>query len=96
MTIRRAVRGLGYALAVLLAWFAIMLAIPFVGPAGRVVAVVAPIAVVEAAGGRIIEVRRGAVLAQSSDPEFVARLYRGGARVVLEGRIAIGCFPGLS
>jgi hypothetical protein len=90
-TIERALRVAGTAALALSAWAAIMLAMPFVGPRGRDVAVIGPVAAVAAAGGRIVAIRRGAILARSPDRGFVARLYRHGARVVLEGRIAAGC-----
>jgi len=93
MTIRSAVRGCAQAGLALLGWTAIMLAMPFVGPGGRGVAVVGPVAAIPAAGGRVVEVRRGAVLARGEGRNFVARLYRNGARIVLEGRIGAGCFP---
>lgn len=83
----------------LLAWMAIMLGMPFVGPAGRQVAVVGnekeAIDSIIAAGGQIVAVRRNAVLAQSSNSGFVWALYRHGAPLVIEGRIAAACFsPG--
>ena len=93
MTIRRVGRGLLYAAIALLCWFAILVAMPFVGPAGRQVAVVGDpdraVRIVADAGGQVVEVRRGAVLARA-DP---AALYRAGAWLVIEGRIAAGCFP---
>jgi hypothetical protein len=85
-------RGL-YVLLVLLGWAAIMLAMPFVGPEGRQVAVVGDpdraVRIIANAGGQVIEVRRGAVLARASP----AALYRAGAWLVIEGRIAAGCLP---
>jgi hypothetical protein len=95
--IRRIARaGLLVAL-VLVAWFSIMLAMPFVGPAGRQVAVVGSQAragrAILAAGGAIVELRRGAVIARSDRAGFVTALYRNGAPLVLEGRMASGCFP---
>ena len=93
MTIRRVGRGLLYAAIALLVWFAILVAMPFVGPSGRQVAVVGDanraIRIVADAGGEVIEVRRGAVLARASP----GALYRAGAWLVIEGRIAAGCFP---
>lgn len=81
---------------VLTIWCLVMLAMPFVGPAGRQVAVVgepnAAARAIVAAGGQIVEVRRGATLARSRDPAFVRRLYANGAPAVIEGRIAAGCF----
>ena len=75
----------------MLGWFAILVAMPFLGPSGRQVAVVgdasAPSASSLAAGGQIVEVRERAVLARA-DP---AALYRAGAWLVVEGRIAAGC-----
>lgn len=74
-----------------LAWCAFLLAMPFVGPSGRQVAVVGDAAsavrIVAAAGGRVVEVRKGAVLAYASP----AALYRAGAWLVVEGRLAAGC-----
>ena len=96
MTIERAVRGVGLAALALGAWGLILAAMPFVGPAGRQVAVVgeanAALATIANAGGRVVEVRRGATLALSDDPRFARRLYANGAAFVLEGRIAAGCF----
>jgi hypothetical protein len=95
-TIIRAARWFGGALFVLAAWMLVMVAIPFLGPAGRQVAVVGDTAsafrIIAAAGGQVVEARRGAVLARSDRPGFVRRLYRAGAPLVLEGRIAAGCF----
>jgi hypothetical protein len=91
-TIKRVGRGLLYAALALLCWLAIMVAMPFVGPAGRQVAVVGDpnraIRIIAAAGGEVVEVRRGAVIARASP----AALYRAGAWLVIEGRIAAGCF----
>ena len=81
-----------YALLALLGWLAILIAMPFLGPAGREVAVVGDagrgVRIVAAAGGRVVEVRKGAVLAYARP----AALYRAGAWLVIEGRIAAGCF----
>ena len=85
----------GAALA-LSTWATIMLAMPVAGPAGRPVAVVgdkvAAIAAIQAAGGQILEYRRGATLARSDRSNFTLALYRAGASLVLEGRGASGCF----
>lgn len=95
-TIRRIVATAAQLLLVLGAWFAVLLAMPFVGPVGRQVAVIgdssAAVRIIAAAGGRIVEVRRGATLARGGDPDFVRRLYANGARAVVEGRIGAGCF----
>jgi hypothetical protein len=80
---------------VLAGWAAIMLGLPLVGPSGRLVAVVGEPAVaataVRRAGGRIVEIRGGVVLARSKGRDFAWRLYRSGASMVLEGRVAAGC-----
>ncbi|HEX8192954.1 MAG TPA: hypothetical protein VF552_08645 [Allosphingosinicella sp.] len=77
-------------------WTLVMIALPFVGPSGRQVAVVGEpgdaVRAILAAGGSVVEVRGGAVLARSDRPGFAAALYREGASLVLEGRIAGGCF----
>ena len=86
------VRGAALALA---AWSGVMLAMPLVGPSGRLVAVLgddpATIVAIVAAGGRIVEVKPGVTLARGG-PGFARSLYRQGAPLVLEGRVAAGCF----
>jgi hypothetical protein len=100
MTISRIARGAGAVMLVLAGWAAVMLVLPFVGPTGRQVAVVGPpsaaVRSVLAAGGLIVEVRQGVVLARSDRPGFAAALYRAGAPLVLEGRLAAGCGASLS
>ena len=86
------------AVMALLAWAAIMLVMPFAGPPGRQVAVVGDtgkaLRTIADAGGRVVAVRKNAVLAVTSDDTgFVWRLYRNGAPLVIEGRIAAACFP---
>jgi hypothetical protein len=86
------IRRASYVLIALAIWFAILIVMPFVGPSGRDVAVVGDparaIRIVAAAGGSVVEVRKGAVIARASP----AALYREGAWLVIEGRIAAGCF----
>lgn len=95
-TISRAARWCAQAALVLGLWTLILLGLPFVGPAGRQLAVVGDgaraVRIVRAAGGRVIEVRRGATMARGDDAGFVRRLYAAGAPAVIEGRIAAGCF----
>lgn len=96
MTINSAARATAQVALVFGLWGLVLLAMPFVGPTGRQVAVVgesnAAVHIIAAAGGRIVEVRRGATLARGDDAGFVRRLYANGARAVIEGRIAAGCF----
>lgn len=96
MTISHVVRvGASFA-AVLGAWMLVLVTLPFVGPAGRQLAVVGDgaraVRTIVAAGGRVVEVRRGATLARSDQPGFAHALYAEGAMLVLEGRTAAGCF----
>ena len=92
----RILRWARWASVVLIAWAAIMVAMPFVGPSGRQVAVVGDastaVRAITTAGGQVLEVRRGAVMTKADRSGFVADLYRAGAPLVLEGRIAAGCF----
>lgn len=93
------IEWIGRAALVLAGWLLIMLAMPFFGPSGRDVAVVGDkvqaINAIRAAGGDVVDIRKGAVLARSSKPGFAAALYHAGAPLVIEGRIAAGCFgPG--
>ncbi len=96
MTIDRSIGGwVGGAALVLCAWATIMLAMPLLGPPGRLVAVIGDdprtIIAIVSAGGRIVEVKQGVTLARGG-PGFAQSLYREGAPLVLEGRITAGCF----
>lgn len=94
--IQQLLRAIALVALVMGGWFAIMIVMPLVGPGGRDVAVVGSEAravnAIVAAGGRIVDVRRGATLARSDKPGFVMALYAAGAPLVIEGRIAAGCF----
>ena len=94
--IRRIVRAASLVALVLGIWAAVLIAMPFVGPAGRTVAVVgdgaAAVRAIRTADGAVVEVRRGATLARSTRPGFVRALYAAGAPLVIEGRVAAGCF----
>jgi hypothetical protein len=94
--VRTGLRAVALAGLALGGWALVMVAMPFVGPAGRQVAVVgggsAAVRAVTDAGGRIVEIRRGAVLARSDARDFPQRLYAAGAPLVIEGHIAAGCF----
>lgn len=93
--LRRIATWTAWAVLALAVWAVIMLALPFAGPPGRMVAVVGRPATaataVSRAGGRIVEIRSGVVLARSPDRDFAWRFYRAGALVVLEGNVAAGC-----
>ena len=92
MTIRplcRFARGAALALGL---WGGVLVALPFVGQPGRQLAVVAEPDVIVAAGGQLVDVRGNLVLARSDQPGFASRLYRQGARLVVESRVAGGCF----
>lgn len=92
MTIESAAARAGLVALPLLAWTAILLALPFIGEDGRDVVVVGPVQAIVASGGRIVEVRRGAVIARGAEPGFAARLYARGAHLVFESRVGTGCF----
>lgn len=98
--LHRVLRWGGYAGLALGGWAAIMLILPFVGPSGRLAAIPGErgtaIRAVVAAGGAVVEVRDGVVLARSGEAGFAGRLYRAGAPLVLEGRIAAGCLDAVS
>ena len=85
----------GSAFLVLSVWAAVLLAMPFIGPSGRLVAVAGDepqtYRLVVAAGGRVVDVKEGVILARGGRG-FAISLYRAGAPLVLEGRIAAGCF----
>ncbi len=77
---------------VLSLWGGVLVALPFVGEPGRQIAVVADPKVIVVAGGKLVDVRGDLVLARSDQPGFAAALYRHGATLVIEGRVAAGCF----
>lgn len=94
-TIKRVRRWALRAALVLGAWAVIMLAMPFTGPQGRLIAVVgdphrAVLAVLRS-GGRIMAIKGRVVLTSSDRPGYPAALYREGAGLLIEGRIAEGC-----
>lgn len=92
--IERAIRTGSVVTLVLAGWGSVLLAMPFIG-AGRQVAIVGKpeilIPKVAAAGGQLVDVRGGVVLARSDRPNFASELYHQGVTLVLEGRIAGGC-----
>lgn len=94
-TIERLAKAAAIAGTVAGVWTLAMLAMPLVGPSGRDVAVVGDrnqaVRAVLAAGGAVIEAKGRAVLARSDRPGFALALYRNGAPLVVEGRIAAGC-----
>lgn len=94
MIIKRGLRWIGGAALVLGVWSGVMVAMPLVGPAGRMLAVIGDgpdtVRQVVAAGGRLVEIRGGVTLARGG-PDFAANLYRAGVPLVLEGRVAGGC-----
>ena len=98
--LRQVLRWGGYAGLALGGWAAIIAVLPFVGPAGRLTAIPgdqgAAIRAVVAARGEVVEVRGGVVLARSDESGFARRLYRAGAPLVLEGRVAAGCLDAVS
>lgn len=92
MIIKRYLRFAAGAALALAVWGGVLLALPFAGQPGRQVAVIADPDVIVAAGGRLVDVRGNVVLARSDEPGFAAALYRHGAKLVIEGRVAGGCF----
>lgn len=88
-------------LAIAMAVSLIPLAATMAPRAGEPVVVVAPFAgagaigVMAAADGRLLAATRldGLVIAASENPDFVTRLYRAGAWLVISGRLLTGCTP---
>lgn len=93
-TIRKLGKWLGGAAIVLTVWSLVMLALPFIG-SGRTLAVLGDdpqtVEMIVRAGGQIVEIRRGATLIRG-EPGLARRLYGEGAALVIEGRLAAGCF----
>jgi hypothetical protein len=59
------------------------------------VAVIAPrgaaVEIAVTAGGRLVDAGNYVAIARSSEPGFVLRLYRAGALLVVDARVAEGC-----
>ena len=100
MTIRMTAlrRGLAAGALVAAGWLAVVLALTFVSPAGRAMAIVGDpaqaFAAVRAANGRVLQASRYVTIARSDEPDFVARLYAAGALLVLDAEQAGGCAGG--
>jgi hypothetical protein len=94
-TIRRLARWLGGAILVLFVWLLVLIALPLFGGPGRQYAVLGPseraVRAVVGAGGQLVDVRPGVIIARSDRPGFALALYRQGVPLVVEGRIAAGC-----
>jgi hypothetical protein len=84
-----------YAALVVAGWLVAVLALTFVSPPGKAMAIVGvpaqAIAAIAAADGRIISAGRFVTIARSDDVHFVAKLYAAGALVVLDAEQAGGC-----
>ena len=96
MTIRMKALRKGLAAGALVAagWLAVVLALTFVSPAGRAMAIVGdPAQAFAAVGGQrpVLSGRRYVTIARSDEPDFVARLYAAGALLVLDAEQAGGC-----
>ena len=76
-------------------WFAIVVALTFVSPPGKSMAIIGPpsqaLAAVVRANGRILASNDYVTIARSDDGGFVARLYAAGALLVLDAEQAGGC-----
>ncbi len=76
-------------------WAGIMLAMPFVGPSGRLIAVVGDphqsVLAVLRAHGRIMAIKGRVVLTSADRPDYPRALYAAGSGLLIEGRIAEGC-----
>jgi len=93
--LRRVLVFLGLLCLVLLAWVAILAGLAFTAKPGDALAFIAwpgrDMAVVAAAGGSYEPLGGIAVLTRSDDPDFVRRLYRAGALVVVDARVIMAC-----
>jgi hypothetical protein len=93
--------SLGVPLAIAATVSVVPLAATLAPRAGEPVIVVAPfaaagaISVMARADGRLLATSRlnALVVADSENPEFVARLYKAGAWLVISGRLLTGCAP---
>lgn len=91
--------SLGIPLAIAATVSLVPLAATLAPRAGEPVVVVAPFAVAGAVGvmaradGRLLAASRldALVVADSENPDFVARLYKAGAWLVISGRLLTGC-----
>src|SRR5262245_42902385 len=88
----------GCVLAVVAGWLAVVLALTFISPPGKSMAIIGPpslaFSAVSQANGRVLSTNGYVTFARSDDADFVARLYAAGALLVLDAEQAGGCSGG--
>jgi hypothetical protein len=89
------IAAIGCVALVAVGWLAVVLALTFVSPPGRAMAVIGPpsltFAAIGKANGRIVSASDYVTIARSDDAGFVAHLYAAGALLVLDAEQAGGC-----
>jgi hypothetical protein len=85
---------LGWAVVVLLCWYALLGIVSLLLPAGRPLLVFAPVRamqVAQAAGGTFEGGTASFTYTRSENPEFIYKLYSNGALLVLDGKTVESC-----
>lgn len=93
--LRSWIAAIGCVAVVVVGWLAVVLALTFVSPPGKAMAVIGPpsltFAAVSKANGRVVSASDYVTIARSDDADFVAHLYAAGALLVLDAEQAGGC-----
>jgi hypothetical protein len=93
--LRRLLVFLALFLCVLIAWTGVLAGLAFTAKPGDALAFIAwpgeAVAVVGRAGGSYEALGGFATLTRSAEPDFVARLYRSGALLVVDARVVMAC-----
>jgi hypothetical protein len=94
-SLRKWIAAMGCVLTVAAGWLAVVLALTFVSPPGKSMAIIGPpsqaFAAVSKANGRVLSASGYVTVARSGDADFVAQLYAAGALLVLDAEQAGGC-----
>jgi len=89
------IAAIGCVAVVAVGWLAVVLALTFVSPPGKAMAIIGPpsltFAAVSKANGRVVSASDYVTIARSDDADFVAHLYAAGALLVLDAEQAGGC-----
>jgi hypothetical protein len=92
---RRWITAIGCIALVVAGWLTVVLALTFVSPPGKPMAIIGPpsqaFEAIGKANGRILYTNGYVTIARSEDADFVAHLYAAGALLVLDAEQAGGC-----
>lgn len=93
--LRTWIAALGCVSTVTLGWLTLVLALTFISPPGKSMAIIGPtsqaLRAVSQTNGRVLSASGYVTIARSDDADFVAQLYAAGALLVLDAEQVGGC-----